>query len=81
MKHIVFIVLLIIYAKGMAWALDAIEVFPSASYDGFIIYQTLAIFWIGIIGCVIIIKMKLKEIERTQKMGVDKEEKTIPLLD
>jgi hypothetical protein len=41
----------------------------------------LAIFWIAIIGLIIIIRMKLKEIEKIQKMGIDKEEKDIPLLD
>jgi hypothetical protein len=60
---------------------DKIDVFPAVAYDGFIVYQNLIIFWIGIIGLIIIIKMKLREIERTQKMGIDKEEKNIPLLD
>lgn len=59
----------------------AIDVFPSVPYDRFIVYQNLIIFWIGIIGLIVIIKMKLREIERTQKMGIDKEEKDIPLLD
>jgi hypothetical protein len=81
MRHIIIIVLLMLSATETPWALDAIEVSPSASYDRFIIFQTLAIFWIGIIGCLMLIKMKLKEIERTQKMGIDKKEKTIPLLD
>ena len=60
---------------------DKIDVFPSVLYDRFIVYQNLIIFWIGIIGLIVIIKMKLREIERTQKMGIDKEEKNIPLLD
>ena len=41
----------------------------------------LALFWVGIIGLIVIIRMKLKEIERTQSMGIDKAEKEIPLLD
>jgi hypothetical protein len=60
---------------------DKIEVFPAAPYDRFIVYQNLIIFWIGLIGLIIIIRMKLKEIERTQRMGIDKEEEDIPLLD
>lgn len=60
---------------------DKIDVFPAVPYDGFIVYQNLIIFWIGIIGLIVIIKMKLREIERIQKMGIDKEEKDIPLLD
>jgi hypothetical protein len=60
---------------------DKIDVFPSVPYDRFIVYQNLIIFWVGIIGLIVIIKMKLREIERTQKMGIDKEEKDIPVLD
>jgi len=72
----------------MACALDLlaqeaapVEVFPSAPYDRYIIFQSLTLFWIAIIGLIIIIRMKLKEIERVQKMGIDREEKDIPLLD
>jgi len=60
---------------------DKIDVFPTVSYDRFIVYQNLIIFWAGIIGLIVIIKMKLREIERTQKLGIDKEEKDIPVLD
>jgi hypothetical protein len=60
---------------------DKIDVFPAVLYDRFIVYQNLIIFWIGIIGLIVIIKMKLREIERTQKMGIDKDEKDIPILD
>ena len=60
---------------------ENIEVFPSTPYDRYIVYEMLALFWAGIIGLIIIIKMKLKEIERIQNMGIDKAEKEIPLLD
>jgi len=60
---------------------DKIDVFPTVPYDRLIVYQNLLIFWAGIIGLIVIIKMKLHEIERTQKMGIDKEEKDIPILD
>lgn len=49
--------------------------------ERFIIYENLALFWIGIIGLIIILRMKLKEIERTQALGADKEEKDAPVLD
>ncbi|OPY64712.1 MAG: hypothetical protein A4E62_02812 [Syntrophorhabdus sp. PtaU1.Bin002] len=58
-----------------------IEVFPVTPYERLIIYENLIIFWLGIIGLVIIIRMKLREIDRTHKMGIDREEKDIPLLD
>ncbi len=64
------------------WAQEAgIAVFPETAYERFTIYENLIIFWIGIIGLVIIIKMKLREIERVQKLGIDREDKDIPLLD
>jgi hypothetical protein len=60
---------------------EIIEISPSAPYDRYIVYEMLALFWVGIIGLVVIIRMKLKEIERIQNMGIDKAEKEIPLLD
>jgi hypothetical protein len=60
---------------------ENVEVFPAAPYDRYIIYEMLILFWIGIIGLIVIIRMKLKEIERTQRMGIDKTEKEVPLLD
>jgi len=58
-----------------------VEAFPSAPYDRHIIYQVLVFFWIGIIGLVVIITMKLREIKRVRKMGIDEEEEDAPFLD
>ncbi len=80
-RFIITITLMLIHATNLLAQQEKVDVFPAVSYDRFIIFQTLAIFWIGIIGLIIIIKMKLKEIERIQKMGINKEEKDIPLLD
>ena len=60
---------------------ENIEIFPSAPYERYIVYEILALFWVGIIGLLVIIRMKLKEIKRIQSMGIDKAEKEIPLLD
>jgi hypothetical protein len=60
---------------------DKIDIFPTVPYERFIVYQNLVIFWVGIIGLIVIIKMKLREIGRIQRMGIDKEEKDIPVLD
>ena len=57
-----------------------VAVFPAAPYDGYLIYESLAVFWIAIIGLIVIIRMKLREIERTQEMGIDQEDHDIPLL-
>jgi len=81
MRRFVLSLIFILANTAIAWAEDKIEIFPSAAYDSYTIYQNLAIFWAGIIGLIVIIKMKLREIERIQKMGIDKEEKDVPLLD
>ena len=78
-------VLLIIIFLGGATVLPAaepkIEVFATAPYDRHIIYQALIFFWIGIIGLIVIIAMKLREAKRIRNMGLDREEKGSPFLD
>lgn len=49
--------------------------------EQFVIYENLIFFWIGIVGLIVIIRMKLKEIERTQALRADKEEKNAPILE
>lgn len=61
-------------------AADRIAVFPTTPLEGYVIYESLAIFWLAIIGLIVIIRMKLREIERIQEMGIDKEDKDAPLL-
>ncbi|MBN1663876.1 MAG: hypothetical protein JW943_09775 [Deltaproteobacteria bacterium] len=64
-----------------ARATEKIAVFPNAAYDACIIYQNLAIFWFFIIGLIVIIGMKLKEIDRIQKLGIDRDDENAPRLD
>lgn len=66
---------------SLAWAEGKVEVFTSVRYDQFIIYQSLAFFWVGIVGLLVIIRMKLREIERVQKLGLDKKDENAPLLE
>ncbi len=61
-------------------AAETIAVLPEAPYYLYIAYETLIIFWVGILGLLIIIRMKLREIERTQALGADREEEDAPLL-
>jgi hypothetical protein len=61
-------------------AAEPIAVFPATPYDGYLIYESLAVFWIALIGLIVIIRMKLKEIERTQALGADQEDDDAPLL-
>ncbi len=68
-------------SPSMAKAAEKIAVFPESPFDTYIIYQNLAIFWFFIIGLIVIIRMKLKETDRTQKMGVDKDDENAPHLE
>ncbi len=74
----VYMISLLLFFVSPLWGQEAnkaIEVFPSTPYYQFIIYENLVIFWIAIIGLIVIIRMKLKEIEQRQKMGLGREEK------
>ncbi len=76
-------VLLLLMNTATSWAADKIakiEVFPPTPYEGYIIYESLAIFWLFIIGLIVIIRMKLREIERIQELGVEKEDPDAPML-
>jgi uncharacterized protein HemY len=64
-----------------ALAAEQIAVFPATPYDAYIVYESLAVFWIMLIGLIVIIRMKLREIERIQAMGADREESDAPLLE
>lgn len=74
MKFAVFLIFMIFFKVPLLWgqAKQAIEVFPSTPFYQYIIYENLVIFWIAIIGLIVIIGMKLREIERVQKLGLDK---------
>jgi len=76
----IFAVLFLLLNPATSLAADKIAVSPTAPYYSFIIYESLAIFWIAILCLIVIIRMKLREIERVQAMDVDKEDKDAPLL-
>jgi len=57
-----------------------IAVVPEAPYYLYIAYESLIVFWVGILGLLVIIRMKLREIERVQALGVEEEDKDAPLL-
>ena len=61
-------------------AAEKIAVFPTAPYYAYIVYESLAVFWVAILGLLVIIRMKLREIERIQALGVEKEDQNAPLL-
>jgi ABC-type proline/glycine betaine transport system permease subunit len=73
--------LFLLTLPSLALAEEKIPVFPTTPVDVYTIYASLAVFWLAIIGLIVVIKMKLNEIERIQKLGIDKEDKNAPLLD
>ena len=76
MKRAILLLFLSFLNAPLVWAEEgkkAIEVFPSTPFYRFIIYENLVIFWIAILGLLVIIRMKLREIERVQQMGLGKE--------
>ena len=64
-----------------AFAEEKIPVFPTGPVEVYTIYTSLAVFWLAIIGLIVVIKMKLNDIERIQKLGIDKEDTHAPLLE
>lgn len=76
MKRLLLLICMNLLNAPMLWggeAKKAIEVFPSTPVYQYIIYANLVILWIAIIGLIVIIRMKLKDIERLQRMGLDSE--------
>jgi hypothetical protein len=68
-------------AAPAAEKIARVAVFPTAPYYMYIIYESLAVFWVAILGLIVIIRMKLREIERIQALGVGKEDQDAPLLE
>lgn len=63
-----------------AAAAEKIPVLPETVYDRYLIYESLALFWVAIIGLIVILRMKLREAERIQALGIDREDPDAPLL-
>jgi hypothetical protein len=85
MKRILFCLVLFFLQAAILWAETStgtkIDIFPPTPYDQATVYINLGFFWAGIIGLVILLKMKLRELERTQKMEQEEAEKEAPLLE
>lgn len=81
--HVVSAAIVILYfftLPSFAFAEEKILVFPTTPVAVYTIYISLAVFWLAIIGLIVVIKMKLNEIERIQKLGIDREDKEAPML-
>jgi hypothetical protein len=69
------------FAAPAAEKIAKIAVFPTAPYYAYIVYESLAVFWVAILGLLVIIRMKLRETERIQSLGADKEDQEAPMLE
>ena len=74
-------VLALLANPAVSPAADKIAVLPTAPYYIYIVYENLAVFWVAILGLLVIIRMKLREIERIQEMGIEQEDQDTPLLE
>jgi hypothetical protein len=85
MKRLLYSLTLFFLQATTVWAETAagtkIDVFPPVPYDQAWVYMNLGFLWAGIIGLVILLRMKLREIERTQKMEREEAERAAPLLE
>ena len=81
-KKLFYTLFSLLLSVATLWGAEArIEVFPTAPYTRYLIYESLAIFWLFILSLVVIIRLKLREIARTQKLGINREGTTIPKLE
>jgi hypothetical protein len=85
MKSILYSLALFFLQATILWAETGagtkIDVFPPIPYEQATVYINLGFFWAGIIGLIIILRLKLKELERTQKMEQEEAGREAPLLE
>jgi hypothetical protein len=83
MKIVLCSIAFILMLAASLWAetKPVIDVFPPTGYDQTTVYLNLAMFWAGIIGLVILLRLKLRELERVQRMEREEAEKAAPLLE
>ena len=83
MKIILCILAFMLLQAAGLWAetKPVIDVFPPTGYDQATVYLNLGMFWAGIIGLIILLRLKLREIARVQQMEREEAEKAAPLLE
>jgi hypothetical protein len=68
-------------APPVLLAEEQINVFPPSGFDQSTIYINLALFWIALIVVIVLIRLKLREIERTQEMDGRHDSGKVPTLE
>jgi hypothetical protein len=64
-----------------ALAEEKIAFIPTSAYDRAAIYLNLALFWVALIVLIVLIRLKLREIERVQAMDTRQDDDKIPMLE
>ncbi len=60
---------------------EKIDVLPASAFDRSMIYVDLALFWIALLVLIVLIRLKLREIERIQAMEQTVKDEKVPLLE
>jgi uncharacterized membrane protein len=81
MKSFYFVIVSLLAVPFRLFSAEKIETFPPSLYDKAAIYLNLALFWLGILGLVIVLVLKLREIERRQKIDVRVKAEDMPFLE
>ena len=81
MKQTTLIAVLLLFTSKWVFAVEQIAVFPTKPYDQSTIYLNLALLWAGILGLIAILLLKLKEIERVQKLDGSQDKDVVHFLD
>jgi len=81
MKVVLSILGLLFSAPATMHAAEKINLLPPSGYDRSAIYLNLALFWLAIIVLIVLIRLKLRETERLQKIDSRADDENIPMLD
>jgi hypothetical protein len=81
MKRLLSLMATFLFTTAGPAAAEEISLLPPSAYDRSAIYLDLALFWIATIVLIVLIRLKLREIERVQSMERKENGETAPLLD
>lgn len=72
---------ILLSAPASLRAEEKINLLPPSAYDRSAIYLNLALFWVAIIVLIVLIRLKLRDTERLQKMDSRGDDAKIPMLE
>ncbi len=81
MNKFLLILWFLLLPGRVVFAEEKIALIPPSAYDRASIYVNLALFWVGLIVLIVLIRLKLREIERVQAMNTERDDEHIPMLD